>query len=188
MKRILTLTAIALGLTGGVAMADRGGRVRDHRDRDRIVVRDRGNSNWNYNRGYNRGYDGGYNRGYNRPVVRVTRTRPAFRDGRFYFGNNGGYRVYQRPVINVRYRDYYRRPALVVENYDPVPGYIWIQGNWQWNGYEWIWMNGRYEVDQNYNDSYYSNDGYSNSGYPSNGYPNSGYPNGGVYVNGSVGF
>lgn len=166
MKRIISLTALVLGLTGGIAAADRGrgGWDRDHRSdrgRDRIVVRDRGNSNWNR---------GGWDR--RDRVVRVQRTRPAFRDGRFYFGNNGGYRVYHRPVINVRYRDYYRRPALVVENYDPVEGYIWVQGNWSWNGYEWIWAPGHYEVDQSYNDGYY----------------NDGYTEGGVYFNGSVRF
>jgi hypothetical protein len=144
MKRILTLTAIALGLSGGVALADRhngrGGRseVRDHRG-DRTVIR---NNNRTVIRNNNRGYD-------NRSRVRVVRERPQFRNNRFYF-SGGTYRQYHRPVINVRYRDYYRRPALIVENYDPMPGYIWMAGAWSWNGYEWIWMPGHYEVDQNY--------------------------------------
>lgn len=149
MKRILTLTALALGLSGGVALADRhngwGGRseVRDHRG-DRVIVRDRDRGDrW-------RGNDRRWER---RDRVRVVRQRPTFRDNRFYF-SGGVYRTYQRPVINVRYRDYYRRPALVVENYAPVPGYIWMQGNWSWNGYEWIWMPGHYEVDQNYYEDY----------------------------------
>lgn len=152
MKRILTLTAIALGLSGGVALADRhngrGGRseVRDHRG-DRVVVRNHGNDNrWRGND--NRRYD-------NRNRVRVVRERPSFRNNRFYF-SGGTYRTYHRPVINVRYRDYYRRPALIVENYDPMPGYIWMAGAWSWNGYEWIWAPGHYEVDQNYQDDYYS--------------------------------
>ena len=50
------------------------------------------------------------------------------------------------------------RPTLLIENYETVPGYIWVQGNWQWNGYEWSWVNGHYEVDVNY-DGY--PDGYS---------------------------
>lgn len=163
MKRILTLTALALGLSGGVALADRhygqGGRseVRDHRG-DRVIVRDHDRDNrW---RGNDNRWRGNDRRWDNRDRVRVVRQRPSFRDNRFYF-SGGTYRTYHRPVINVRYRDYYRRPALVVENYDAVPGYIWTQGNWNWNGYEWIWMPGHYEVDQNYYEDYsadYSSD------------------------------
>jgi hypothetical protein len=166
MKRIITLTAIALGLSGGVALADRhgdrGGRseVRDHRY-DRPVVRnyDRGDNRW---RGNDRRYDN--RRWDNRSRVRVERVRPTFRNNRFYF-SGGTYRTYNRPVINVRYRDYYRRPALVVENYDAVPGYIWMQGSWSWNGYEWVWMPGHYEVDQSYNDDVYYDQGSYDSTY-----------------------
>lgn len=162
MKRILTLTALALGLSGGVALADRhGGRgdrseVRDHRG-DRVIVRDHDRGDrW---RGNDRRWENRDRRWDNRDRVRVVRQRPTFRNNRFYFGNS--YREYHRPVFNVRYRDYYRRPALVVENYDPVPGYIWTQGSWSWNGYEWIWMPGHYEVDQNYYEDY----GYNDSSY-----------------------
>ena len=198
MKRIITLTALVLGLTGGIAAADRGrdGWVRDHRDGDRWDRRDRGWDNrWDRRARWDR-------LDRRDRVVRVERVRPWFRDNRWYF-HGGTYRQYHRPVINVRYRDYYRRPALVVENYDPVPGYIWVQGNWNWNGYEWIWVSGRYEIDTNYNDGYYNgghcgdghcddydyNNGY-NSGY-NNSY-NSGYyspgVSGGVTIGGSVRF
>ena len=87
----------------------------------------------------------------------MTRTRPTFRNNTFYF-SGGHSRTYHRPVIRYRYRDYYRRPAIIVENYDPVPGYIWVAGQWSWNGYEWNWINGHYEVDANYvdDDYYYS--------------------------------
>ena len=95
-------------------------------------------------------------RGDNRSRVRVERVRPTFRNNRFYF-SGGTYRTYNRPVIIVRSRDYYRRPALVVENYDAVPGYIWTAGQWNWNGYEWMWIAGHYDVDQSYND-YNDND------------------------------
>jgi hypothetical protein len=88
--------------------------------------------------------------------VRVTRTRPTFRNNTFYFGG-GRSHVYHRPVIRYHYRNYYQRPAIIVENYDPVPGYVWVAGSWNWNGYEWIWVNGHYEVDINY-DGY--GDGY----------------------------
>jgi len=169
MKRIITLAAIALGLSGGVALADRsnggrGGRseVRDHRN-DRPVVRnnDRRDNRW---RGNDNRWRGNDNRRYdNRTRVRVVRERPSFRGNRFYF-SGGTYREYHRPVINVRYRDYYRRPALIVENYDPMPGYLWIQGSWNWTGYEWSWVPGHYEVDQNYqDDAYYESPGFSAS-------------------------
>jgi hypothetical protein len=169
MKRIITLTAIALGLSGGVALADRfnGGRgghsdIRDHRN-DRPVVRDRGDNRWRGNDNRWRGDDNRW-RGDNRSRVRVERVRPTFRNNRFYF-SGGTYRTYNRPVINVRYRDYYRRPALVVENYDAVPGYIWTAGQWQWNGYEWTWIAGHYDVDQSYNDDYYDQGSYDQGSY-----------------------
>jgi hypothetical protein len=160
MRRIITLTALALGLTGGVAAADRHDRTfggnHERGGRDRVVVRTN-NNNWNRGGTWNRGgnYNTG-NRGYrdNRSYIRVERTRPVWRNNGYYFGGNIGFRTYHRPVINVRYRDYYRRPALVVENYDPVPGYIWIQGNWNWSGYEWVWTPGHYDIDQSYDQSY----------------------------------
>src|SRR5882757_8589226 len=30
----------------------------------------------------------------------------------------------------------------------PGDGYVWIDGYWHWNGYEWLWVNGRWEHDQ----------------------------------------
>ncbi|MBL9012695.1 MAG: hypothetical protein JNL83_00870 [Myxococcales bacterium] len=181
MKRIITLTALVLGLTGGIAAADRG---RDGwRDRDRINDR-RDNNRWDrrdnrWDRRDSR-WDRRDNRWDRRDRVRVNRVRPWFRDGRWHFHGNT-YRSYTRPVINVRYRDYYRRPALVVENYDPVPGYIWVQGNWSWNGYEWVWLSGRYEIDQSYNDGYYDDTYYQGSTYSPG-------ISGGVTIGGSVSF
>jgi hypothetical protein len=157
MRRIITLSALALALSSGVALADRhnggGPVVRDHRDRAPARTDNRTNTTrWNNNRPVVRDNRQTW-RGNERNVVRVNRERPTFRGDRFYF--NGGYsRPYVRPVINVRYRDYYRRPALIVENYDAVPGYIWIQGTWNWTGYEWSWVPGHYEVDQGYDDGY----------------------------------
>jgi hypothetical protein len=70
-------------------------------------------------------------------------------NGRFVF--NGGYtRHYNRPVIHTHYRNYRYRPPILIENYDPVPGYIWVSGRWNWTGYEWSWIGGHYEVDANY--------------------------------------
>jgi hypothetical protein len=182
MTKLLPLTALALGLSSGVALADRSGgfhggdhrgpdhravtvehrapapAARDHRS-GTVVVRD--NHDWhgggrvivnrgygNYNRGYgnyNRGY-GNYNRGngshgYGYGVVR----RPIF---------------VSRPIIRERYYNYYRRPALVVENYSPMNGYYWVPGQWSWSGYEWTWQPGHYQPDTNYVDPGYDDPGY----------------------------
>lgn len=148
MKKLLVATALLILGTAGTAGADRyrGNRVdhrdhRDHRDyRDRVVTRDRG---WN-----------------NRTPQRVTRDRVVRRpvyvnNGRYHLNNRTV--VYRRPVVNVRYTDYRYRPTLLVENYETVPGYIWVAGNWQWSGYEWQWIDGHYEIDA----SYGYDDGYS---------------------------
>jgi hypothetical protein len=37
--------------------------------------------------------------------------------------------------------------GAVVENDRHVHGYVWIEGHWEWNGYEWNWTAGRYEAD-----------------------------------------
>ena len=176
------MALIALTLTGGVALADRG---RDHR-RDTshysggtVVTPTRGHDRFRHdNRRYdNRRYD---NRRHDR-VVRVERARPTFRNNRFYFAG-GNYQAYQRPVIRYRYRNYYQRPALVVENIQPVTGYIWVQGDWQWDGYEWQWMPGHYEVDAAYQEPYY-NDSYYNDSYYQQP-----VVNGGIQVQGSWNF
>src|SRR2546430_14944084 len=35
-------------------------------------------------------------------------------------------------------------PAAVVEArpYPPGPGYVWVDGYWDWTGYDWYWVNG----------------------------------------------
>jgi hypothetical protein len=153
MRRIILFALIALTATAGTAAADRHrGRDRDHRshrwernhDR-RVVTRD--------------------HRNFNRPSRRVVRQhvyrnvdrRPIYvNNGRYTFRNGHTFH-YRRPVINVRYTDYRYRPRILVENYDTVPGYIWVSGRWDWNGYEWNWIAGHYEIDPNYqyNDAYY---------------------------------
>lgn len=50
----------------------------------------------------------------------------------------------RRPVIRERYFDVRVRPAVVVESYPARVGYVWVRGEWQWNGAEWIWMPGHY--------------------------------------------
>ena len=150
MKKLLVATALLILGTAGTAAADRRGG-RDNDRRDRVTTRDRGNYN---NRGYVR--DRGYNRpvvrdrGYNRPVVRDrgwNNRRPVYVSNNRYHFHGGRSVVYRRPVIHQRYYNYQVRPTILVENYVTVPGYVWVAGNWQWNGYEWTWITGRYEVD-----------------------------------------
>jgi hypothetical protein len=161
MLKLIPLTALALGLSSGVALADRhgGNHGGDHRavtvehraptgyDHRGTTVVVRGNRDWHgggrviVNRGgYNRGYYN--NRGYG---YRHVDRRPIF---------------VSRPIIRERYYNYYRRPALVVENYGPMAGYYWVPGQWSWDGYEWQWQPGHYQPDPNYGDSGYYDDNY----------------------------
>lgn len=134
MRRIIVFTLLALTLGGGVALADREHRRGDHRRHD------------HYDRG------GATIRNPHDPVWhqrdrRVYHRRPVHvRDGYYHFDNGYRYR-YARPVIRKRYFDYRVRPQIFVESYRPVTGYVWIPGQWQWNGYEWIWISGHYAVD-----------------------------------------
>jgi hypothetical protein len=173
MLKFLPLTALALGLSGGVALADhRGGDNRggDHRGASvehraapqahvthgggNVVIRDRGgHAGGNVvirDRGGYGGYGhGGYvgHGGYGGRVV--VNTGPRF---------SGGYRrpIYvSRPVIRERYYNQYRRPALIVESYNPMAGYFWVAGGWSWTGYEWTWQPGHYQPDPNYYDGSY---------------------------------
>jgi hypothetical protein len=141
MKRIL-LSFLALGLLAGVASADhrRGGRGRHEHSRG-------GGGSWS----------GGVSvhttpvRVYQQPRrVYVERTRVVRRP------------IYvQRPRIQYRSYNYYQRPTVVAENYDAMPGYYWVAGQWSWSGAEWVWYQGHYEPDPNYVDpSYSSYDGY----------------------------
>jgi hypothetical protein len=166
MRKIIPLTALVLGLSGGVALADRdhgrGGErhsapqnhvvVRgDHHASGAVVVRDHRGGYNGYRGGYNgyNGYRGGYNGHvvvHNAPRYHGVVRRPIF---------------VARPVIHRRYFSYYQRPSLIVENYSAMPGYFWVPGTWTWNGYEWIWQPGHYQPDPNYIDpGYDAYDGY----------------------------
>jgi hypothetical protein len=141
MKRII-LAIAAVALAGGVASADR----------------------WHGGRGGERHYEHSYREG----GVRVT---PSYR-GNYRYARpvyNGGYYRYnyvrrpiyvERPVIRTHYYDVRYRPQILVENYPVRDGYYWVAGQWNWNGYEWIWTPGHYEPDPNYGyDSGYYYDG-----------------------------
>jgi hypothetical protein len=152
MRRII-LTALALTLFAGVASADRGrGRWRDHSDRSggTSVRYHRGHDNHRHVRVDRHRHDRGHRH------VRVDRRPVYVNNGRFVF-HGGVTRTYSRPVIRHRYYDYRYRPSIIVENYDPVPGYLWVAGSWNWNGYEWIWTSGHWIADPNYQDDYYYN-------------------------------
>lgn len=154
MKRII-ITLLALAMFGGVASADRsrGPVVRDHRTGyvQRPVVRYNSHPTYTYSRPSHH---------YTQPTVRVAR-HPIY---------------VQRPVIRYRYYNYYQRPAVIAESYAATPGYFWVAGQWQWNGYEWIWQPGHYEPDPNYQQY---NSGYYDSSYYA---PQSGI-SGSVYLN-----
>jgi hypothetical protein len=169
MLKILPLTALALGLSSGVALADhRGGEyrggprmagdhrvavehraapgVRDHREfRGGAVVR---GGEWRGRTFVNGGRDW---HGGGRVIVR----EPYYRDHvvrrPIFVG---------RPIIRDHYYNYYRRPALVVESYGAMPGYYWLAGHWYWNGYEWLWQPGHYQPDPSYVDPAYADPGY----------------------------
>jgi len=153
MKKII-LSALVLALTGGAAMADRGhGGGRGGHASGGVTVHSNGGYHGggyvHENRGgWNRGTVVHENRGWNRGGVVVHENRGWAREGYRH-----GYREniwLPRPVIREHYYNYGYRPSLIIEDYGPRDGYIFVRGNWQWNGYEWIWMPGHYEVDPAY--------------------------------------
>ncbi|HEU0029089.1 MAG TPA: hypothetical protein VFQ53_00560 [Kofleriaceae bacterium] len=134
------MSTLALLLMGGMALADRGGRGGrgGGGGGGRVVVRD------------HRGGGGGYSSVRVRdsgPSRRVVQRRPVYVSGGRYVFGNGVVRTYRRPVITTHYYDYRVRPQIIVESYDPVPGYVWVNGSWRWSGREWIWASGYFAVD-----------------------------------------
>lgn len=173
MRRILSLSALALVLSGGVAFADRGGGSRDHRGGGGASSHSsRGGGSYNsggYNSGGYRGgsHNGGFstrdnhNRGFNngstghvRPV-QTYRRNVYLNSGRFDFGGGISHR-WSAPIVSSRYYDYRSRPSALAENPQPVAGYLWVPGQWRWSGYEWTWSAGYYQPDP----------AYQNGGYP----------------------
>lgn len=162
MRRIFMFALLALTLAGGVASADsyryRGHGARDHRGGayvQRTYPRQYHRPTYNsryVTRPYARSYVRPYTRSYVRPYVGVVR-RPIY---------------VRAPVIPYRYYNYYQRPALIAETPRPIAGYLWVAGQWQWNGSEWIWRAGHYIPDPAF-DNY----GYDNA--PSGTYYNNTY-------------
>lgn len=127
MTRTLGLALVLCTMVGGSAFAGRGhgGGGRHNGGNGGVIVRD--------------------HRGGGGTVVRSRGTRVRVSNGRYVFPG-GVVRVYRRPVIRERYRDVHVRPTLIVESYDPVPGYIWMTGGWTWGGGEWVWTPGYWAV------------------------------------------
>jgi hypothetical protein len=161
MKKII-LSALVLALTSGAAMADRshgsGGHSSGGAHQGGVVVHgngghSNGGGGFHGNSGYH-GNNGGYhgNSGWHGNTVVHNRGY----EPRYYHthGVARGNIWFNRPVIREHYYHYGYRPSLVVENYGPREGYIFVRGDWQWNGAEWLWMPGHYEPDQAYVEVY----------------------------------
>jgi hypothetical protein len=153
MRRILGYTGIAFLLSTGIAVAGphgggggRGGGgvvVRDHRSAPVVTHGGYGGGGGGMVVRDHRSYGGGYAGGG--AVVRDHRGPVRVTGGRYMFPG-GVVRTYRAPVIREHYYSYYRRPAILVENYEPVPGYYWVRGNWSWNGAEWMWVPGYWQA------------------------------------------
>jgi hypothetical protein len=169
MMKLLPLTALALGLSSGVALADRHGG--DHRSfsdhRAAVVEQHRAPSVVRDHREFRGGAvvrGGEFHRG---TIVRDGgwRGNRVFVHNRPYYHNVVRRPIFvSRPIIREHFYNYYRRPALIVENFAPMPGYFWVAGHWYWSGYEWLWEPGHFQPDPNYVDPGYGYD----SGYDYN--------------------
>jgi hypothetical protein len=143
MMKLISVTALVLGLSSGAALADRVGEHRavvEHRGASSgVVVRDRG---WHNGAiiAHDRGWYGG--------------GRVAFHGPGYGYGYARRPIYVNRPYIGARYYNYHRRPELIVENYGPRAGYFWVSGAWAWNGAEWVWAPGHYQPDPSYVDVY----------------------------------
>lgn len=52
-----------------------------------------------------------------------------------------------QPVTH-RHFDQHHRPTAIAETHEYGTGYTWMPGQWTWNGYEWIWQPGYYQVER----------------------------------------
>jgi hypothetical protein len=147
MVRVL-VTGLTLTLLSGVAIAD---RQNDRRDNGREKYSDR-----------NRAQPKRVNRPAQRSNRRAISRRPIHANNGAFVFHNGIRRTYTRPVIQARYYNVRYRPQLVVENYDAVPGYIWVRGSWAWTGREWRWNGGHFAPDMQYS-TYYDDGSYDYS-------------------------
>ena len=152
-------SSFALLLSGGLASADRfhGGGARVERGHGRVDEGGRGGwrggergewrgggerGEWRGG-GEWRGREGGVSvRGYAGPRYEGRYEGPRY-EGRRYEGRSWIYA--RQPIIREHYYDRWHRPEVIVEDYGPMDGYVWVAGSWQWNGVEWLWYPGHYE-------------------------------------------
>lgn len=143
MARYLGTIGIVFFLCSGVAVAGRHGEgaavVRDHRSGGGAVVRD------HRSHGDSRTVVRDHRGQRAAPGVREHRGPVRVSRGRYVFPG-GVVRTYRAPVIRQHYHSYYHRPALIIESYEPVPGYAWVHGDWRWSGAEWLWVPGYWVV------------------------------------------
>jgi hypothetical protein len=73
------------------------------------------------------------------------------RDRRHYY-DRGHHRRYVEPRRAYRYdyrpyRPYRRNYGVYVSPgyYNSYPGYVWVSGQWWWNGWRYVWRPGHYE-------------------------------------------
>lgn len=149
MRRLFILSSLAIALSGGIALANpsnHGGRSQPTFSTGHGPAI---HSGWSGGRTYggnssrSRYWSGGVN----------VRPSPVWNGGSHgYVGANRGHEVIygQRPVVHERYFNYYQRPQLIAESYAARPGYYWVAGSWQWDGYEWLWQPGHYEPNPAY--------------------------------------
>ena len=50
------------------------------------------------------------------------------------------------PAPVVVYHDRPAPPPLIVEEYGPRHGYVWVRGHWRWNGHRYVWVRGHYRA------------------------------------------
>ena len=90
----------------------------------------------------------------NRPVWLAAIVTGSALLGGCLVGRTGGYvHTTSYPAPAETYAEVYVNtapPAPVVEyrSYPPGPGYVWIDGYWDWSGYEWQWVGGRWVQQQ----------------------------------------
>ncbi len=50
------------------------------------------------------------------------------------------------PAPVVVYRDRPAPPPLIVEEYSPRRGYVWVRGHYRWDGHRYVWIRGHYRA------------------------------------------
>lgn len=137
-RKLVLITISLLMVASSAAFADRGRHKHKHH-KDRVVVRDHRDHHARPRHHHPKPKHHHPKKHHHHKHVRVS-------NGRYVFPG-GIVRVYKRPVIRHRYTNRHVRPPVIVEHYDPVPGYVWVRGSWTWGGSEWVWTPGYWAVE-----------------------------------------